>query len=132
MSVCMLSHVQVFATLRTVACQGPLSMEFSKQEYWSRLPFPLPRNLPDPRIEPIFPLAGGFFTTEPPGKPPAIYMYTLLYFKWITNKVLRYSTGNSAQCYVAAWMGQEFGEEWIHVSVWLSAFAIHLKLSQPC
>ena len=35
--------------------------------------------------------------------------------KWITNKVLLYSTGNSAQCYVAAWMGGEFGGEWIYV-----------------
>ena len=39
-----------------------------------------------------------------------IDMYTLLYLKWITNKVLLCSTGNSAQCYVAAWMGGEFGE----------------------
>ena len=37
-------------------------------------------------------------------------MYTLLYVKWITNKDLLYSTWNSAQCYVAAWMGGEFGE----------------------
>ena len=36
--------------------------------------------------------------------------HTLLYFKWITNKDLLYSTGNSAQCYVVAWMGREFGE----------------------
>ena len=36
-------------------------------------------------------------------------IYTLLYLKWITNKVLLYSTGNSAKCYVAAWMGGEFG-----------------------
>ena len=36
---------------------------------------------------------------------------------------------NSAQCYVAAWMGGEFGGEWIHVYVWLSPFAVHLKLS---
>ena len=42
-----------------------------------------------------------------------INMYTLLYFKWITKKLLLYSTGNSAQCYVAAWMGGEFGGEWI-------------------
>ena len=40
-----------------------------------------------------------------------------LYLKWITNKNLLYSTGNSAQCYVAAWMGGGFGEEWIHVYV---------------
>ena len=59
-------------------------------------------------------------------------MYTLLCLKWITNKDLLYSTGNSAQCYVAAWMGGEFGGEWIHVYVCLSPFAIHLKLSQHC
>ena len=40
-------------------------------------------------------------------------MYTLLYLKWITNTYLLHSTGNSAQCYVAAWMGGEFGGEWI-------------------
>ena len=57
-------------------------------------------------------------------------MYTLLYFKWMTNKDLLYSTGNSAQCYIAAWMGGEFGGEWIHVYVWLSPFTIYLKLSQ--
>ena len=44
-------------------------------------------------------------------------MYTLLYLKWITNTVLLYSTGNSAQCYVAPWMGGESGGEWIHVYV---------------
>ena len=42
-------------------------------------------------------------------------MYTRLYLKWIINKDLLYSTGNSAQCHVAAWMGGEFGGEWIHV-----------------
>ena len=46
-----------------------------------------------------------------------INTYTLLYLKWITNKDLLYSTGNSAQCYVAAWMGGEFRGEWIHVYV---------------
>ena len=55
--------------------------------------------------------------------------YTLLYLKWIANKDLLYSTGNSAQCYVAAWMGGQFGGEWIHVYVWLSPFAAHLQLS---
>ena len=61
-----------------------------------------------------------------------IVMYTLLYLKWITNKDLLYSTGNSAQCYVAAWMEGEFEEGWIRVYVWLSRFAVHLKLSQHC
>ena len=47
-------------------------------------------------------------------------MFTLLYLKRITNKDLLYSTGISAQCYVAAWMGRESGGEWIHVYIWLS------------
>jgi len=59
-------------------------------------------------------------------------MYTPLYLRWITNKDLLYSTGNSAQCYVAACMGKKFGGEWTHVYIWLSPFAIHLKLSQHC
>ena len=47
-------------------------------------------------------------------------MCTLLYLKWIINKDLLYSTWDSAQCYVEAWMGGEFGAEWIHVCVWLT------------
>ena len=58
--------------------------------------------------------------------------YTLLHLKWITNKDLLYSTGNSAQCYVAAWMEGEFGGKWIQVYVWLSPSAVHLILSQHC
>ena len=51
----------------TVARQVPLSMGFSRQGYWSRLPFPSPGDLPNPGIEPESPaLAGGFFITEPP------------------------------------------------------------------
>ena len=54
----------------TVAHQAPLSMEFPRQEYWSGLTFPSPRDFPDPEIKPASPaLAGRFFTTEPPGKP---------------------------------------------------------------
>ena len=52
-------------------------------------------------------------------------MHTLLYLKWLTNKDLLWSAGNSAQCYVAAWEGEEPGEEWIHVCVWPSPFAVH-------
>ena len=59
-----------FVTPWMVACQSPLSVGFSKQEYWSGLPFPSPGDLPNPEIEPTSPaLAGGFFTTGPPGKP---------------------------------------------------------------
>ena len=65
-----LSHVQLFATPRTVAHQAPLSMGFPRQEYWSGLPFPSPGDLLDPGIEPRSPtLGGGFFITEPPRKP---------------------------------------------------------------
>ena len=58
------------------------------------------------------------------------YEVALLYVKWITNKDLLYSTGNSVQYHVEGWMGREFGGEWIHAYVWLSPFAVHLKLSQ--
>ena len=51
-------------------------------------------------------------------------MYTLLYLKWIANKDLLHSMGNSAQCYVAAWVGGEFRGEWMHVHGWLSPFAV--------
>ena len=59
-------------------------------------------------------------------------MNTQLYLKWISNKNLLYSTENSSQCYGAAWMGGEFGGEWIHIYVWLSPFSVHLRLSQHC
>jgi len=50
-----LSHVRLFVTLSTVAYHAPLSMGFSRQQYWSGLPFPSPGDLPDPRIEPRAP-----------------------------------------------------------------------------
>ena len=61
------SHVQLFVTLWT-DCQAPLFMAFSRQEYWSGLPFPSPGDLPDPGIEHVSYIAGRFFTNEPPGK----------------------------------------------------------------
>ena len=72
MRACMLSRfsrIQLFVTVWTIVLQAPLSMGFSRQEYWSGLSCPPPRNLPDPGIEPTSALAGGFFTSEPPGKP---------------------------------------------------------------
>ena len=58
-----------FETLWTVACLVPQSVEFSRQEYWSGLPFPPPGDLPDLVIEPVSPaLADRFFTAEPPEK----------------------------------------------------------------
>ena len=62
-----LSRIRLFVTPWIVAYQAPLSMGFSRQEYWSGLPFPSPGDLPDLGIEPVSPaLAGGIFTTEPP------------------------------------------------------------------
>ena len=66
--MCMLSCfscVRLFATLWTVVHQSPLSMGFSRHEYWTGLPCPLPGDLPEPGIKPISPaLAGGFFATS--------------------------------------------------------------------
>ena len=65
---CVFSCVRLFVTPWTVAHQS-LSMGFPRQEYWSGLPFPSPRDLPNPGTEPVSPvLAGGFFNIEPPGK----------------------------------------------------------------
>ena len=70
-----------FAAPWTVACQALLSMEFPRQEYWGQLPFPPPRDLPNPGIKaasPAFPaLAGGFFITEPPGKSQLMKVATI-------------------------------------------------------
>ena len=65
-----------FANPWTAAYQAPLSMGFSRQEYWSGLPFPSPGNLPNPGIKPPSPaLPGRFFTSEPPEKPRASWSW---------------------------------------------------------
>ena len=78
-SACQLScfrHVWFFVTLWTVAHQASLFMGFSRQEYTSGLPWPLPGDLPNPGMEPTslrsLALAGRFFTMIPPGKPSQI------------------------------------------------------------
>ena len=67
---CVLCHVPLFVTPWTVTLQATLSMGFSRQEHWSKLPFPPTGDFPDPGIEPTSPgppaLAGGFFNTAPP------------------------------------------------------------------
>ena len=83
-----LSSVRLFATPWTVAYQAPQSMEFSWQEYWIRLLFPSPENLPNPGTEPGSPtLQAGALPCEPPGKPKkyiyvhicTIYIYIYIY-----------------------------------------------------
>ena len=67
------------ATPWTVARQAPLSMGFSRQEYWSGLPFPSPGGLPNPGIEPGSPaLPADSLPTEPPGKPEVVWMWCLM------------------------------------------------------
>ena len=101
----LLSHVRFFVTLWIVAHQAPLSMGFSRQKYWSGLPFPPPGDLSDPGIECMSPvLAGEFFTTETPGKcPPSplfwkvikiIYSFVclLLTYNWFTMLYLYHCT----------------------------------------
>ena len=66
----LLSRVRLCVTPWTVAYQAPPSMEFSRQEYWSGLPFPSPGDLPDPGIKPGSPaLQADALSSEPPGKP---------------------------------------------------------------
>ena len=69
----MFSHVQLFASPWTIVCQVPLSLEFSRQEYWGGFLFLSPGDLPDPGIEHASlaapALTGEFFTTAPLGKP---------------------------------------------------------------
>ena len=76
----------------TVTHQAPLSMGFLRQEYWSGLPFPPPRDLPDPGSAPVSPvslaLAGGFLTTEPFGKPLLFFMHNNTYFNNIITIVI--------------------------------------------
>ena len=83
MCVCVLScfsHVQLFVAPRTAARQAPLSMGFSRQEYWSGLPCPPPGDLPNPGIEPESPvspaLAGRFFTTSVTGEAQYTHTHT--------------------------------------------------------
>ena len=78
----LLSRDRLFVTPWTVAYQAPLSMGFSRQGYWSGLPFPSPGDLPHPGIEPRSPtLQADALTSEPPGKkefPPAAVVKTVL------------------------------------------------------
>ena len=75
-----LSRVRLFATPWTVAYKAPLSMEFSRKEYWSGLPFPSPGDLPNPGIEPKSPaLQADALPSEPPGKSPK-YFFEPLFF----------------------------------------------------
>ena len=89
-----LSRVRLFAIPWTVTYQVPPSMEFSRQEYWSELPFPSPGDLPNPGIEPGSPtLQADILPSEPPGKP---YLYTMCIYSLILTPLLRCKVYGSA------------------------------------
>ena len=78
-----LSRVRLFVTPWTVAHQAPPSMGFSRQEYWSGLPFPSPGDLSDPGIEPRSPaLQADTWTSEPPGSPKCHLAQFMYYVNW--------------------------------------------------
>ena len=96
--VCAQSCLTLCNLMDCASHQAPLSMEFSRQEWWNGLPFPTPGGLPDPRIEPDSPaslvLSGRFFTTEPPGKP--VYPGTQLRSSsWSPPPAVRYECSKS-------------------------------------
>ena len=82
------SHVQLFATLWTVAHQAPLSMGFSWQEYWSGLPFHPPGDVPSPGIQPkSSTLQADSLPSEPPGKPGIQLFTSQISFLHLTDSV---------------------------------------------
>ena len=87
MLCCMLTHfslIQLFATSWTIACQAPLSMEFSRQEYWSGLPCPSLGDLPNPGIEPrSTALRVDSLPAEPQGRPKNTGVCSLSLLQWI-------------------------------------------------
>ena len=82
-----LSHVQLFEIPLTISHQDLLSMEFSRQEYWSGLPFPSPRDLPDPGTEPGSPtLQEDSLLPEPPGQTLIDKDVVDIYIQWKTTQ----------------------------------------------
>ena len=111
----MLSHfscVWLFVILWTRACQAPLSMGFSRQEYWSGFPCPPPGHLPDPEIEAVslmFPaLAGGFFTTRAAWEAQIKNMEYILYIQWDTTQT--WKRGNACHLQQLGWILRRYAK----------------------
>ena len=87
MKMKLLSCVRLFGTPWTIAYQTSPFMGFSRQEYWSGLPFPAPGDLPDPGIEPGSPtLLADALSSEPPVKP--LYIYTYIQYMHPTQRII--------------------------------------------
>ena len=105
--------VQLFVTLWTVARQAPLSMGFSRQEYWSGLACPPPGDLPDPGLLCLLHRQAGSLPLAPPGKPsfstrlcncPSTHLYWDLYFftwLWVTSNVLSFQFARFTLAFLA-------------------------------
>ena len=120
--VCVLSHfshVQLFVTPWTIACQAPLSMGFSRQEYWRRLPFPLSGGHPNPGIEPVSlmspALAGRFFTTDTTWKPLG---FNLLKF---CSGLLHLCSCETLVCCFLVAVVQSLSHLWLSAAPWTAA-----------
>ena len=114
----LLSCVRLFATPWTVAYTAPLSMGFSRQEYWSGLPFPSPGDLPNPGIEPRSPtLQADALSSEPPGKPVwSIWHLTakwcLCFFNMLSSFVVAFLS--RSKCLLISWLisqSSDFGTQ---------------------
>ena len=112
-------------SLWTVACQAPLSMEFSREEYWSGLPFSIPRDLTNPGIEPTSlaspALAGGFFITGTKILSTSyVALLPTLHFQFLSQEWvcdLSYPTRESQDSHLEAWVRRclspgQFSMEW--------------------
>ena len=110
----LLSHVQLFVTPWAVAYRAPPSMGFSRQEYWSGLPFPSPGDLPDPGIEPGSPtFQADALTSEPPGKPVAQKEEAFSVVKTVKRQWI---TMSSLKCWAYKELNRHFSKEDIRMA----------------
>ena len=104
-----LSRVRLFATLWTVACQALLSMEFSRQGYWSGLPRPPPQNLPDSGIKLVSlvspALAGGFLTSSATWEAQYVHNW----WCWLSTSTNGDNKTGSVTCRTAVWAQWDVG-----------------------
>ena len=101
MKVKSLSLVRLFATPWTVACQAPLSVEFSRQELWSGLPFPPPRDLPDPGIKSRSPaFQADSLPSEPLGNPTLYRIYAGGKHSMLRTYQMSINTGQSGKSHI--------------------------------
>ena len=108
----LLSRVWLLAGPWTVARQTPPSMEFSRQEYWSGLPFPSPGDLPDPGIKPRSPaMQAAALPSEPPGKPFSLLTHIkyCTFIKWVLIYTLPWLSSVSLLYYLL-----DYSATWLH------------------